>query len=171
MVAHGLKRALSACACCLGTFSASVPIPFWCQVIFSLVLSGAFGWVQLLSFPSLLYLCACTSIRMPAVVRSVGIAPLFLTQTGRHPLLPRRLCADVLSETCMHRNFKPIYLTRFPESPPHENSAAGEKQGVCLSCFFSLSFSVCLCDRGTKERGQLLLFKTSRGELKLQNHS
>lgn len=162
MVAHGLKRALSACACCLGTFSASVPVPFWCQVIFSLVLSGAFGWVQLLSFPSLLYLCACTSIRMPAVVRSVGIAPLFLTQTGRHPLLPRRLCADVLSEMCMHRDFKPIYLTRFPESPPWKQ-CSWRKAGS-LSVAFSVYLSLCACVTGAQRRGGNCSYLRPQGE-------
>lgn len=163
MVAHGLKQALSACACCLGTFSASVPIPFWCQVIFSLVLSGAFGWVQLLSFPSLLYLCACTSIRMPAVVRSVGIAPLFLTQTGRHPLLPRRLCADVLSETCMHRDFKPIYLTRFPESPPMKTVQL-EKSREFVSVAFSVYLSLCACVTGAQRRGGNCSYLRPQGE-------
>lgn len=163
MVAHGLKRALSACACCLGTFSASVPVPFWCQVIFSLVLSGAFGWVQLLSFPSLLYLCACTSIRMPAVVRSVGIAPLFLTQTGRHPLLPRRLCADVLSEMCMHRDFKPIYLTRFPESPPWKQ-CSWRKAGSLSQLLFQSIFLCVPVWQGHKGEGGNCSYLRPQGE-------
>lgn len=80
-------------------------------------------------------------------------------------------CAQTFSQRRACTETSNLFTWQDFPNPPHENSAAGEKQGVCLSCFFSLSFSVCLCDRGTKERGKLLLFKTSRGELKLQNHS
>lgn len=121
------------------------------------------------SFPAL---PVCMYIYPHARRRSLCRHRSFIPDTNRQTPPPPQTVVRRRSLRDVHAQRLQTYLLdKISRIPPHENSAAGEKQGVCLSCFFSLSFSVCLCDRGTKERGKLLLFKTSRGELKLQNHS
>ncbi len=80
-----LNRRLSASVLvcvCLGTFSASVPVPFWCLVIFSRVFSLRSLWLGstacFSSLPVCMYVCLplyrCHS--------------LFLTETGRRYTTP-----------------------------------------------------------------------------------
>lgn len=81
-------------------------------------------------------------------------------------------CAQTFSQRRARTETSNLFTWQDFPNPPRENSAGGEsREFVSVAFSVYLSFSVCLCDRGTKERGKLLLFKTSRGELKLQNHS
>lgn len=137
---------------CWGTFSTSVPVPFWCRLIFSRVLSGAFGWVQMLVFlPMLSYLCAMHA-RLPCHSPSVGVTLFFWQKSVDVP--PRRSCRDTHSLRRLRAETSiPFTWQDFLNPPPHEQ-CSWRIEGVCLSHFHSLSIFLCVVtkrDRGTKK--------------------
>lgn len=92
--------------------------------------AGAFGWVQLLVFLPVLYLCACTLVLPAGLLFSRLVSLSFFWQKA----------VDV--PTRRRRDFNPIHLRRFPKFPREDIAVRDER--VCLSLVFCLYF--CACD-------------------------
>lgn len=134
---------------CLGTLSASVRVPLWCLVIFSRVFSLWSPWLGSTACFSSRALPVCVCVCLPARLPfSLSVSLSFSDRKRQtRPPQPPPPAPKALRQTL--RDFNPIRLTRFPESPD-ENTAVGDER-VCLSLIFCLSVFLCVTKRDRRE--------------------